>query len=164
MNEFLELLTIDVVEGGGGMRVEIEHRSDGAGGVLDGNDDLRPRGGIAGDVSLERLDVGDDLGLTGASGRAADAPLERDVDASDGTLEGADSKQPRRHHSIEAGPAGIGDGGVDCGRDVGHGGDRIGADRREAVDLEPELSVGLPFLVVRHPAILRSVDRGRLPQ
>src|SRR5262249_18836687 len=87
-----------------------------------------------------------------ARGGAADAAIERDLQATDPTLVGADAQQARRDHAIEAGPARIGNLSEEDGGGGRHGGDRVVDAVEQAADVPYGFFIEVSLLISVHGA------------
>ena len=90
------------VEAGEVGAVEVEH-TEHTGVADERENDFGLRGGVAGDVAGELVNVGDDDGLAALGGGAADATPESDADAGDFALKGAENEFAAAQE-IKAGP------------------------------------------------------------
>lgn len=92
------------------MRVEIEHRHELAGSIEDRHHHLGSGRDVAGDMSRKGVNVGDELAATFARRRAADAAGERNLEAAERPLIGADPEHPRCDDAVETREARAGHG------------------------------------------------------
>ncbi len=96
------------------------------------------------------VDVFYHLRLSQPRGGAADAAIERDLQATDPALVGADAEEPRRHHAIETGPTRMGNFAEEDGGGGRHHGDRVIDPKEDAFELQKGLSVEMPLLIRVH--------------
>ena len=132
--------TIIVVEARHVRRIHVPHAQQRTVGAHQRHHDFRARDGIAGDVVGQRVDVGHDLGLPRARGRAAHAAPERDAHARRLALERPDD-QPVAIEEIEPAPADFGKRVPGKRGEVGGVGDQVGLAVKQAADLQGQFGV-----------------------
>lgn len=93
-------------------------------GVKQRNDDLRPRGRVAGDVTGKHMNVGHDQWLPALGGRPADTFADRDPHTGDPALERAQHELPFSFQ-VEAAPVDVVQGVIQEGTEVGGVGDEV---------------------------------------
>lgn len=145
-NGGLQMFAIDCIERRESVRVDIEHRHQFAERVENRDDDLGARQGVAGDVPGKAVDIGHDLSAALAGGRSADATSKGNLEAPQWPLVWTNSQQPRCHHAVEAGPAGVGKSLMEQTSGTRHRRDGIAEASDDGVDLLENAPVGLVFL------------------
>ena len=133
----LQILGVHLVERAEILAVDVEDGHD-ATFPENGDDDLGPRGAVAGDVSRKLFDVGHDDGLPRRPGGPANAPSALDAGAGDGPLERAEDELGLAavcgFHFVEADPEEVERFLEDGGR-VGQVGRAVGFVCRDGRDL-----------------------------
>ena len=145
----LQVPGIDRIEGCRLTRVEIQNRKQLALRIDHGNDDFGSAARIAGDVTLEGVNVIHDLRSSAGCGNATHALIERDLEASNRSLVGSDAQQFCLDNTIEAYPARPGQILLKDSNHGCHAGDRIGYALQERGDLRLRRTVA-GFLVDIH--------------
>ncbi len=147
--DHLQVLGIDLAEGGGLAGIEIQDGDQSILAVEYWHHNLRSAGRIACDMTLEGVNICHNLSLSGPSRGTANSFREGDFQAARRALIGADSEQVRLHYAVETDPADPGEVFVQDSRDAGHGSHRVGEIFQQRSDLSD--GCGVPaFLVDRH--------------
>jgi len=159
-SERFQGFAIDIVEGGGLVGVDIEHR-DKLAACEEGNDDLGTGLAIACDVVGDGVNIVDHLSLEHSRRSSAHTARERNLDTADWPLVRPDAQQARGDDAVETGPAGSRNRCKQNRRRCRHYRHRIIEIGQELVELEARPTVGVSFLALAHRAECREVERVR---
>lgn len=150
-----EVPSIDIVESGNRMRVDIEHGAQISSRIEHRHDNFRSAVRVTGNMARERVHVFDYLSLeTGGSG-AADTLRELDLETADRPLVRSDPQSIRCYNAIKPHPTGGRKTLHQDGGNARHGSHRVGEILQERLDLSLGCSIqSLFFLCVHEERIL----------
>ena len=122
LGDRLQLLAVDRVESCWLVRIDVENCDQVAALSEDWNHDLGARGGITSDMTIECVDVADELGLESARRDSTNTAAEWNLQAPYRSLVGPYAQQVFVDDPVEAGPAGLRNRAVEKGGGGSHDG------------------------------------------